>query len=89
MEFFNTYEFWLGVSILIGFVILLWRVVAKRNNVPIPAEMMVSDTLQEIQKFAEEKAEYLKKKKELSNKMEKSNESEITDNTNSTTDKQL
>ena len=62
MEFFNTYEFWIGISGLLGALFLLWKIVAKRNDVPLPADMMVSDTIQEMQKMAKEQADYVKQK---------------------------
>ena len=60
----NTYEFWALASAIGMIVIFLWKLVARRKNIPIPFEVKVSETLESMQDYAQAKAEYLKMQKE-------------------------
>ena len=60
----NTYEFWGAVSALGMVIIFLWKMYAKRKNIPVPFEVQVSETLESMQDYAQAKAESLKKQKE-------------------------
>lgn len=60
----NTYEFWAVASAFGMIIIFLWKLVARRKNIPIPFEVQVSETLESMQDYAQAKAEYLKNQKE-------------------------